>query len=137
LQRLRAEGELPEGQEKLAWATPPEILRLRFFPAASAAGTLRGFYRLCFIVSAMDAVPMIRFASNGKRYLYDILSAKKDSTNASDLLKLEAGSVSLSAATRRTVICVSILAQPDKKSNTQFSTKSNPGCELSRKQKDL
>jgi hypothetical protein len=38
---------LTEGQEKLAWATPPEILELEFIPAASAAGTLRGFLGSC------------------------------------------------------------------------------------------
>jgi hypothetical protein len=37
------EGELPEGQERLAWATPWRFSKFDFFLATAVARTLRGF----------------------------------------------------------------------------------------------
>ena len=78
-------------------------------------------------VKAYDAELLIRNASDGKKYLYDIVNIKEDTTNALDLRHKEARKGNYKAATQGDVITNNI-AQSTPNVNSQNSgTKSERG----------
>ena len=75
-------------------------------------------------VKAYDAELLIRNASNGKKYLYDIVNIKEDTANAIDLSHKEARKGSYTAATQSSVSTKNV-AQHDTEVKEKFALRDN------------
>ena len=86
-------------------------------------------------IKAYDAELLIRNASNGKKYLYDIVNIKEDTANAIDLRRKEARKGSYAAATQSSVSTRNV-AQKTAEVNKKFSSRDSNDNNLTAEQQE-
>lgn len=100
------------------------------FPVKDRAGNVTN-------VRAYDVELLIRNASDGKKYLYDIVGIKENTTSASDLLNRETRLATYKAAQRGSASRPSVAPQEDSvKGSEQYSLKDSQGRKLSEGQQE-
>ena len=97
------------------------------FPVKNANGTVAK-------VRSYDVELLIRNASDGKKYLYDIVGIKENTTDAFDLQQRETRRGSYEAAARGSASSDSVAQQEDNVKKEQYSLKDSAGKELTKEQ---